>query len=471
IHAGEIDGKDAGFLLARELLEGKAGLPNDLLAHVTFVFVPVFNVDGSERVSKNNRPNQRGPAEMGWRTTAQNLNLNRDYMKVDAPEMRAMLALLRAWDPVLYVDLHVTDGAQFQHDVSVTVAPDTELVRALQKNVVTAVNKLGHKALDFYPSFDKDDDPSSGFTAGLPPPRFSTTYWALHGRIGMLVETHSWKDYATRVKATHDVLVAVLAEALAHGAEWKAMPAPDAERVVLAWEPTGESRTIDFLGYEYTRTPSAISGALRTRYDEKKPAVWKVPFRYAIKPALTIDAPFGYVVPPEWAALVKDKLDAHGVESSLVSRPHPSMDASIFRAVDVKLGDQSYEGHQTARVKGAWSQAKRTVLTGSLFVPVHQRLGALAVHLLEPLAPDSLLAWGFMNGVFEQKEYMESYVAEAVGAEMLKDKTIAAEFAKALDDPAFAKDPQKRLDFFYRKHPSWDDHKDLYPVFRVGSAP
>ncbi|HET9300150.1 MAG TPA: M14 family zinc carboxypeptidase, partial [Candidatus Polarisedimenticolaceae bacterium] len=121
IHAGEIDGKDAGFRVLRDALRGKVA-PGALRA-VTLVFVPVFNVDGHERVSRFNRPNQRGPEEMGWRATAQNLNLNRDYAKADAPEMRAMLALLRAWDPVLYVDLHVTDGAKFRHDVSITVEP------------------------------------------------------------------------------------------------------------------------------------------------------------------------------------------------------------------------------------------------------------------------------------------------------------------------------------------------------------
>src|SRR5262245_13110837 len=125
IHAGEIDGKGAGFWLLRDLLDRKAGVESgkSVLQSVTLVFVPVFNIDGHERFGPNNRPNQRGPEEMGWRVTAQNLNLNRDYVKVDAPEMVAMLGLLREWDPVLYIDLHVTDGADFQHDVSVLVEP------------------------------------------------------------------------------------------------------------------------------------------------------------------------------------------------------------------------------------------------------------------------------------------------------------------------------------------------------------
>ena len=121
IHAGEIDGKDAGFLALRQLLRDEAA-PGALSSFV-LVFVPVFNADGHERFGRWNRPNQTGPEEIGWRTTAQNLNLNRDYTKADAPEMQAMLRLLNSWNPVLYVDLHVTDGAQFQHDVSNTLEP------------------------------------------------------------------------------------------------------------------------------------------------------------------------------------------------------------------------------------------------------------------------------------------------------------------------------------------------------------
>src|SRR6185312_8268012 len=166
IHAGEIDGKDAGFLAIREMLQGK--LAKGALESFVLVFVPVFNVDGHERFGRWNRPNQVGPEEMGWRTTAQGFNLNRDYTKADAPEMQAMLRLLEAWDPVLYVDLHVTDGAQFQHDVSNTLEPtragDPAMQpggRALVGELNDTLTRMGSLPLDFYPSFVQDDDPAS----------------------------------------------------------------------------------------------------------------------------------------------------------------------------------------------------------------------------------------------------------------------------------------------------------------------
>jgi len=180
IHAGEIDGKDAGFLALRELLDGTAA--PGALEDVVLVFVPVFNVDGHERFGAWNRPNQRGPREMGWRTTAQNYNLNRDYAKADAPEMQAMLALVEAWDPIAYVDLHATNGAQFEHDISIQVEPvhaGDDALRAVGRTFRDAVmNDLaaqGSLPLPYYPSFVEHDNPASGFEDGVSPPRFSTS--------------------------------------------------------------------------------------------------------------------------------------------------------------------------------------------------------------------------------------------------------------------------------------------------------
>src|SRR5574340_1224280 len=208
IHAGECDGKDAGFIVLRELLAAGARGP---LGKVTAVFVPVLNVDGHARDGPNQRPNQRGPEEGGWRTTAQNYNLNRDYTKADTPETRALLRLLGEWDPIVYADLHVTDGAQFQHDVSITMEPRLGYAdelraggEALSAALLERLTAMGHLPVDFYPSFRADDDPASGFVALPAPPRFGNGYWAAHNRYGILLETHSWRTYGERVKATAD---------------------------------------------------------------------------------------------------------------------------------------------------------------------------------------------------------------------------------------------------------------------------
>ena len=485
IHAGEIDGKDAGFLLLREMLSGEQA--SKALEHEVIVFVPVFNVDGHERFGHWNRPNQVGPEEMGWRTTAQNLNLNRDYTKAEAPEMQAMLRLLDQWDPIVYADLHVTDGANFQHDISITVDPryaGDEALRKLggsvQKGVLERLKAGGAIPLDFYPDFLREDDPSSGFAVSVTQPRFSNGYWALRNRIGMLVETHSWKDYATRVRLTHNTLLALAEMAAkdgeawldtAHRADQRAAALPGGE-VALDFASGEHTRMIDFQGYAYTREPSAISGGLVTRYDTAKPEVWRVPLLDTVKPVRSVTAPAGYIVPAAYADLVAAKLALHGISFRVLDTPHPALAVETFRASEARFDKPPFEGRTMPSLKGGWKAEVRDVPAGSLYVPVAQPEARLLLTLLEPQAGDSLAAWGFFNGAFELKEYMEPYVAEQVAEKILADDPqAAAEFRHKLDtDEAFARDPQARLDFFYRRSPSWDERYDLYPVYRVRQA-
>jgi len=485
IHAGEIDGKDAGFMALRELLEQK--IAPGVLDRFTLLFVPVFNVDGHERFGAWNRPNQVGPQEMGWRTTAQNFNLNRDYTKADAPEMQAMLRLIKDWDPILQVDLHVTDGAKFQHDVSIELEPattgDPELRKAgvaLRTAVVAKLARQGSLPLTFYPNFVVNDDPASGFEELPPSPRFSSGYPALSNRFGMLVETHSWKDYATRVRVTHNTLVDVFEQTAQHGAEWlDTAHAADALASQLAgstlpldYQTGAHARTIDFLGYAYTRKPSAISGALMTHYDDTKPQVWHLPLRDEVQPKVSATVPAGgYIIPAAQAAWMADKLALHGIRFARIEQPQAQRAVETFRASKVVFAPQSFEGHTTLTLSGQWSAEPRDIPAGSLFVPIAQAKARLVMALLEPQSPDSYVAWGFFNTAFEPKEYMEDYVAEDVARELLaRDQKLASEFeAKLAEDAEFRKDPQARLDFFYRRSPSYDERLNLYPVLRVGS--
>jgi Zinc carboxypeptidase len=487
IHAGEIDGKDAGFLALREMLNGEAA--GGALQSFVLVFVPVFNIDGHERFGRWNRPNQVGPEEMGWRTTAGNYNLNRDYAKADTAEMQAMLRLLGAWDPVLYVDMHVTDGAEFQHDVSNTLEPvyagDSGLQpagRALVKELNERIAGLGSMPLDFYPSFVIDDDPASGFAATPPPPRFSHGYWALHNRFGLLVETHSWKDYPTRVRVTHNIIVALAGMMAQQGNQWRAQQREADARatrlggqdVALDYDNGPHVTPIDFRGYAYTRQPSAISGSLVTHYDPSIPQIWHIPFKDTVVAKTTVKAPTGgYIVPAADAAWVAQKLALHGIHFERIARARTDEALETFRATRVTYSKTTFEGHATLTFEGKWQPERRTVPVGSLFVPIAQPNARVLVALLEPQAPDSLAAWGFFATAFEQKEYMEPYVAEEVGRELLaKDPKVAEEFDRKLaQDADFAANPQARLDFFYQRSPSWDERLNLYPVYRTAAAP
>jgi Zinc carboxypeptidase len=498
IHPGESDGKDAGFIALRELLGGAAA--PGALERLAILFVPAFNVDGHERFGRWNRPNQLGPEETGWRTTAQNLNLNRDYTKADAPEMRALLGLIRAWDPLVCADLHVTDGADFQPDVSLQAEPinqgDPQLYaagRELRDALIAKLAARGSMPLPFYPDLVRPDDPASGFQLTVYSPRFSTGYFPQRNRFTVLVETHSWKDYATRVRVTGNTIVA-LAELLAeHGAGWRAQTRAADQRatrlggadVVLDYssrwrEPessiaadTGgadDGALIDFPGYAYTREPSAISGAPVTVYDRTVKRTWRVPLRDRVAPALVVKAPLGgYVVPVAWAAEVGERLALHGVAFAPVHTASDGVQVEAFRATRTQFAATPFEGRMRLTLDGRWRRETRNIRAGALFVPIAQPAARLVMHLLEPQAPDSLSAWGFFNACYEQKESLEPYVAEQIAGEMLAlSQELTAEFARRLEaDVRFAASPEARLGFFLRRHASWDEQYNLYPVLRV----
>jgi len=499
IHPGESDGKDGGFIALRELLEGAVG--GDLLERLAILFVPAFNVDGHERFGRWNRPNQVGPEETGWRTTAQNLNLNRDHMKAEAPEMQAMLRLLNEWDPLICADLHVTDGADFEPDVSIQVEPINQGAATLRPSGVRLRDELiaklaaqGSLPLPFYPDLARTDEPASGFQLTVYSPRFSTGYFPQRNRFTMLVETHSWKPYAHRVRVMRNTVVGLAELVALHGREWLAQAHKadlEAARIggtdvildyAAGWrEPaqaggavegrdSPDADLIEFRGFAYTREPSPISGDLVTVYDPATPQIWRVPYRHAVEPALIVTAPRGgYLVPPGFADLVGAKLALHGIAVQAIPSDRAAHAVEAFRASRVEFSSLPFEGRMRARLLGAWQRESQDLLAGSLFVPIAQAKSRLIMALLEPQAPDSLAAWGFFNACFEQKEHMEPYVAEQIAREMLAaEPQLADEFARQLAaDAAFAANPVARLEFFLRRHASWDLRYNLYPVLRV----
>jgi hypothetical protein len=224
---------------------------------------------------------------------------------------------------------------------------------------------------------------------------------------------------------------------------------------------------IDFLGYAYAVTASDVSGTRWISYDERTPQTWQVPLVAGVRPTATVTAPTAYVVLPGFAEPVGAVLRAHGVTFDVLQQLRATL-ARRYRATTATFSVGPYEGRQTLKLQGAWLPATTAELPrGSLVVPVAQARGRLVIELFEPEARESLVGWGFMNARFEQKEYMEGYVAEEVARELLQDPTVKAAFAERLKDAAFASDPKARLDFFYRRHPSYDVEKDTLPVLRL----
>jgi hypothetical protein len=415
--------------------------------------------------------------------------------------MQAMLRLIDRWDPLVCADLHVTDGADFEPDVSLQVEPINQgdpALRAsgvqLRDQLIARLAALGSMPLDFYPDLAKTDDPSSGFALTVYSPRFSTGYFPQRNRFTVLVETHSWKEYALRVRITRNTIVGLAELVAAHGTQWLQLCREadvTARRLggsevtldyVTRWrEPAKagsttserddkDARIIEFRGYAYTRTESAISGALVTAYDPKTPQIWRVPMRDAVRPLLAVRAPgAGYVVPVSFASVIAPRLEAHGVAFELIGQRVAAVTAETFRAQRVKFSAAPFEGRMRAQLEGEWSEQPVDIEAGALFVPIAQPLARLVTALFEPQAPDSFAAWGFFNACFEQKEQMEPYVAEQIAASMLAaDAGLREEFtAKLKADPEFARSASDRLEFFLRRHASWDERYNLYPVLRV----
>ena len=482
IHAGEIDGKDAMFTILREMLVERRS--TGVLDSVIILFVPIFSVDGHERFSAFNRINQNGPAEMGWRTTARNLNLNRDYMKADTPEMRAMLTLFQRWLPDLYVDCHVTDGIDMQYDITYAteLGPNIDpaivayLKATLLPPVLENVERDGHHI--FWYVFPREEtDLSKGMGGGASTPRFSTGYAALQNRPSLLIETHMLKPYRTRVEATASFLrgtlatVARSASALRHtvrDADARRAAVTDPS-VSMKFALGKEATMMPFKGIRLRTEQSTISGGRKLVYTGE-PYDVTVPFYDRILTVDSVTMPAAYIIPPEWG-FVPEVLALHGVAFRTTARPE-TLAVTTTRFSNVRFGARPYEGRQTATYTAEPVTMRRAYPAGSIVVPVAQRASHVAVHLLEPTSGDSFVAWGFFNAIFEQKEYAEDYVMEKEGEAMLAaDPALRAAFAgKVTADTAFARDPNARLNWLYNRSRWADDRLNMYPVGRIDAA-
>jgi len=491
IHAGEMDGKDACLALLRDMVVTKTKAA--LLDRAVFVFIPIYNADGHERRSPYNRINQVGPDEMGWRGNGTNLNLNRDYLKADTPEARAFLAMFHRLLPDFFVDDHVTDGADFQYDVTFNMddGPNVPTATAawVDKVATPALEKYvdthGHLASPTYVNFLSETDPSAGLACNEDPPRFSTGYMILEGRPGMLVELHMLKDYKTRVTGNYEILAGLM-ELVNRDADHLMMlnAAADLEAKQLGAHKNSlypleircSGQTIPFLfkGYKSTRSRSEISGATRIDYSHD-PVDLTLPLQNGYKVTESATLPSAYIIPAQWTKVI-DVLAAHQVVMERTTAAW-SGEVESYQCSGMTWQDPPFEGrHPTfagEAVRGAGKfgscglvKQTRSYPAGSAVVRLNQRLSKVVAEWLEPAAPDSALQWGFFDSIFEQKEYGEAYVVERLAREMMaKDPALKEEFEKKVaGDAVFAASPSARLDFFY-------DRSAWFAANRVGEYP
>jgi hypothetical protein len=484
IHAGEPDGKDAGFALIRDVFITKslAGL----LSNVVLLFIPIYNADGHERSSAFNRINQNGPEEMGWRSTATYQNLNRDYMKADTPETRAWLQLWNEWQPDLFIDCHVTDGADYRCNITYHhehhAGVDAGVLQwerdVFGQRVVPATEQAGN-IISWYLEFIDNRDLTLGTRDFNGSPRFSTGYVPLRNRPAILIETHMLKDYRSRVIGTYDFLRFALEEvnrdpkrlievgieadqrAIALGKEQQGYP--------IEFQITEEPTPFHLKATKNEVEESDISGDLRVIFG-KEPLDLTIPMYQTLKIKTSVTPPLQYIVPREWEAVI-EVIKTHGLRFKLLNRS-AELEVETYRFEDVRWPAGPFEGRHMPSFRVSTVRTSRKFAPGSLIIPVAQPLAKLAISLLEPQAPDSLVRWGFFNAVFEKKEYAEPYIIEVLAREMLaKDPELEEEFEAALaTDADLAASPAARLEFFYRKSPYWDQQMNLYPVGRISQS-
>jgi len=484
IHAGEIEGKDTALMLVRDMTVTKRFAA--WLDHAIFVIIPVFNVDGHENFSPYHRPSQNGPRSTGLRATAQRVNLNRDYIKADTPEMRAWLKIFNSWMPDFHIDNHVTDGSDFQYDVTWDMARNQDLADPagswVRERFIPELDKRmaadGHMVAPYgalRPVAGKRE-----FFMEVFSPRYSHLYAAVQNRPSLLVESHSLKAAKTRAWAHYDIMRHSI-ETILLDPEALRRAVREADRelasraglrsaapVYLAGKVSDRSRPLVYHALKSGPFKSEITGAMVNRY-LPEPDDLETRIHDQIDTTAEAQIPLGYLIPIAWKDLA-DVLALHGVEMERTNKPI-EQEFETYRFSGTKFATTSFEGRVMLDFDARPVKEKTAIPAGSYWVPMKQRRARLILAMLEPQAPDSLARWGFLNTVFEGggRGGVGEYLSEPIARRMMAHSPeLRKQFeARLASDPQFAADRQARLNWWFQQSKYEAGDTGRYPVVRV----
>lgn len=478
IHPGEPDGIDAGMLFAKQILSNR---DKNVLKNIFICIIPIYNIDGSLNRGCCSRANQNGPQEYGFRGNAQNLDLNRDFIKCDSRNAMSFTQLFQKWNPDLFVDTHVSDGADYQYVLTLIATQKDKLTPSLgnylDKKMLPALYKnMEARNISMTPYVDTYKDiPDSGIVGFLETPRFASGYAALFNTIGFITETHMLKPYQKRVEATLQFLQMITSYANTNATEiLRERKAAIAEcmnktEFPLQWKlDSTKFEIIKFKGYAADYKLSTISGLQRLAYDRTKPFEKDIRYFNSYVPSLSITKPKAYIIPQSWQRVV-ERLKANGVVMEKISNDTTITVESSY-IDDYKTGQRAYEGHYVHNnVKLRTEKQEKHFLKGDYIIYTNQSRIRYIIETLEPQATDSYFNWGFFDAILQQKEWFSDYVFEDIAEALIKkDSSLKQklEDAKAKDS-TMVNNHFQQLYFIYKNSPYFEKSYLRYPVYRL----
>jgi hypothetical protein len=477
IHPGEPDGIDASMLLARDIVTAKYKLP----VNVVLAIIPVYNIGGCLNRSANYRIDQNGPIEKGFRGNSQNLDLNRDFIKCDSKDARAFAEIFHLTDPDVFVDNHVSDGADYQHIMTLLSSQHNKLGGLmgdyLDKEFEPALyNLMKEKGYDLVPYVNSfGDTPEDGWPEYWDSPRYSSGYATLWNSFGFIPETHMLKPYEQRVRSTYALMKCFIEFTSTNSDKIKQLrdqtkhSVKSAVEFPISWQlDRSRWKEMTYKGYEAGHKLSNVSNSSKLYYDRTKPFEKQVKIFNYFSPKTIIKKPEAYIIPQGWWKVI-DLLKLNKVRMSRLKND-TSIEVVVYHIDDYQTSQRPYEMHHlNSNVKISAMKQKMHFRKGDWYIPMDQSANRFLIETLEPQAEDSYFAWNFFDAVLGQKEYFSGYAFDEIAEDYLKKhpELQSKLEEKRKTDSTFAKSWEQQLNFVYEHSSYFEPDYLRYPVFRV----
>ncbi len=476
IHPGESDGIDATMLLFRDIVQGKIEYPKNTV----LTTIPVYNIGGALHRNSGTRTNQNGPREYGFRGNARNYDLNRDFIKNDTRNARSFTKIFHLLQPDVFIDNHVSNGADYQYVLTHLFTQHNKLSGALGNYLHTEMHPqletlLAAKNWDITPYVNVwGTTPDKGWVQFMDSPRYSTGYTTLWNTLGMMVETHMLKPYKLRVEGTYELMKSMIEITEKDGEKIRSLRNQAFIKLLkqktypIHWKvDTSKVSTFNFKGYEGTYIESEITGAKRLKYDQSKPYTKEINYQNYFTPTLEIEIPKAYIIPKGWWKIV-ERLDLNQIQYKTLKKDS-SITVQVYHIDDFKSNKMPYEGHYLHDHTSIKKSMETIVFDkGNLIVHTDQRGFRYLLETLEPEAPDSFFNWNFFDTILQQKEGFSPYVWEDKAIELLKtNPELKTQFEEKKKDTAFAKNWYAQLDWIHKQSENYEKAHLRYPVYRI----